>query len=220
MYDDQWYADSEANVHITNELENLSIQQPFHQENTVAVGNGAGLDIENMGLTTLSSFHSKFHLHNVLHCSSALANLLSIQKFCVDNFCYFILTSTHLFIKDLKTHVTLLEGKSENKLYPIRLQRNSLKNLQAFSTMFVIKTSTLGCPFRLGHPRADVVSRVIQKFQLPVSCHNFNKEVICHSCQLGKSKWQPFSLSNCVSTQPLQLIHSDVWTSPVQSFSG
>jgi len=220
VYDDQWYADSGANVHITNELENLSIKQPFHQEDTVAVGNGAGLAIENTGSTTLSTLHYKFHLHNVLHCPTASANLLSIQKFCADNFCYFILTSTHFFIKDLKTHVTLLEGRSENGLYPIRLPRNSPKYLQAFSAMFGIKTSTLGWHFRLGHPRTDVVSRVIQEFQLPVSCQNFNKEVICNSCQIGKSKRQPFSLSTRVSTQPLQLIHSDVWTSPVQSVSG
>jgi hypothetical protein len=68
VYDDQCYADSGANVHITNELENLSIKQPFHQKDTVAVGNGAGLAIENTGSTTLSSLHYKFHLHIVLHC--------------------------------------------------------------------------------------------------------------------------------------------------------
>jgi hypothetical protein len=39
----QWLADSGANAHITNELENLSLQQPFKGNDSVAVGNGAGL---------------------------------------------------------------------------------------------------------------------------------------------------------------------------------
>ena len=45
------------------------------------------------------------------------------------------------------------------------------------------------------------------------------KDVVCHSCQVGKSKNLPFSFSTCISTKALQLIHTDVWTSPIQSVS-
>jgi hypothetical protein len=95
--DDQWFADSGANVHITNELENLSVQQPFQNDDTVAVGNGAGLTIEHIGSSTLNSPLSlnSFHLKNVLHCPNATANLLSIQSFCHDNSCYFIFTANY-----------------------------------------------------------------------------------------------------------------------------
>ena len=97
-YDDQqWYANSGANAHITNDLENLSFKQPFQNDDSVAVGNGAGLAIENAGSTVLTSSLSKSHLKNVLHCPNAFANLLSIQKFCKDNDCYIKLTSTHFF---------------------------------------------------------------------------------------------------------------------------
>jgi hypothetical protein len=47
--DQQWLADSGANTHITNELENLTLQQPFQSDETVTVGNGASLAIENSG---------------------------------------------------------------------------------------------------------------------------------------------------------------------------
>ena len=97
-YDDQqWYADSGANAHITNDLENLNFKQPFQNDDTVAVGNGASLGIENIGSTVLTSSLSKFHLKNVLHCPNASTNLFSIQKFCNDNDRYFKLTSTHFF---------------------------------------------------------------------------------------------------------------------------
>ena len=39
----QWLADSGANAHITNQLDNLQIQQPFQPTKEVAVGNGSGL---------------------------------------------------------------------------------------------------------------------------------------------------------------------------------
>jgi hypothetical protein len=81
--DQQWFADSGANSHITNELENLSLQQqPFPGNETVAVGNGGGLAIENTGSAILHSPHSDFHLKKILHCPHAAAKLLSIQKFC------------------------------------------------------------------------------------------------------------------------------------------
>ena len=66
----------------------------------------------------------------------------------------------------------------------------------------------------------DVISHVLNQFQLPVSCSNFNKEVVCISCQMVKAMGQPFSSSNRVSTQPIELIHIDVWTSPILSISG
>jgi hypothetical protein len=55
---------------------------------------------------------------------------------------------------------------------------------------------------------------------LPISSNDFNKSVVCVSCQLGKGKRLPFSSSNRVSITPLQLIRSDVWTSPVHSVTG
>jgi hypothetical protein len=118
--DQQWLADSGANAHITNQLGNLQIQQPFQQAEEIAVGNGTGLTIENTGSTFLHTPKTTFQLQNVLHCPQASANLLSIQKFCHDNFYYFVLTSSHYFVKDLLTHATLLAGRSENGLYPMK----------------------------------------------------------------------------------------------------
>lgn len=39
-------------------------------------------------------------------------------------------------------------------------------------------------------------------------------------CQLGKHVRLPFSSSTSVSYVPFQVVHADVWTSPVTSFSG
>jgi hypothetical protein len=95
LVDDEWYADSGANAHLVPDLENLIIQQPFTGKDTVAVDNGSGLQIQNTGSTLLRTPQSKFLLTHVLHCPNVAANLLSIDRFCIDNDCFFILTSSN-----------------------------------------------------------------------------------------------------------------------------
>jgi hypothetical protein len=224
-YDEsEWFADSGANAHITNDLETLTIQQPFEGTETVAVGNGSGLTINNSGSTLVKSSNSisnsVFKLNNVLHCPKASTQLLSIQRFCKDNDCYFILTDSYFLVKDKHTKAILLAGKSENGLYPLRFQRSSLKAQHAAIALIGIRTSSLIWHYRLGHPAIDIVSRVVQSFHLPVVPFTSNKMMVCESCQLGKSKRLPFSSSNRCTSTPLHLIHTDIWTSPVASISG
>jgi hypothetical protein len=216
----QWLADSGANAHITNQLKNLQIQQPFRQKEEVAVGNGIGIQIKNTSSTLFHSPHSSFKMSNILHCPQASTNLLSIKKFCKDNFCYFILTLSHYFVKDLLTHATLLEWRSENGLYPLKLGRNLCKENKTFTVFLGIRTTSLVWHFRLRHPFLEIVNHVVKEQSLPISSYNFNKTASCASCQLGKSKRQPFHAFTHASLQPLELIHSDIWTSPVQSVSG
>lgn len=98
--DHWWFVDSGAYSHITNELENLTLQQqPFQCHELVVVGSGGSLEIENTSLAIFHSSKSQFHLRNILHCPKATTNLLSIQKLCQDNHCYFKLTPSHFFVK-------------------------------------------------------------------------------------------------------------------------
>jgi hypothetical protein len=222
--DQQWLADSGANAHITNELEHLSVQQPFKGNDSVAVGNGAGLQIENTGSTILNSENYHFHLKNILHCPQAATKLLSIQKFCQDNSCYFILTASHYFVKDIRTHAILLEGRSEHGLYPLRFRGSPLKNnnkaFPVFTALLGLKTSTDLWHARLGHSSFPIVNHVIKAHHLPISSKDINKNHFCDFCQLGKSKQLPFSPSSRISNGPLEIIHIDIWTSPIPSMSG
>jgi hypothetical protein len=75
--------------------------------------------------------------------------------------------------------------------------------------------------FRLGHSSFITVSNVIKYHHLPVLSGDLsNKKFFCDFCQLGKGKSLPFSSSNHVSISPLELIYSDLWTSPMTSLSG
>ena len=179
------------------------------------MGNGTSLTKENTGSTLFHTPKTNFQLQNVLHYPQASANLVSIEKFCHDNLCYFVLTSSHYFVKDLLTHAILLAGRSENGLYPLKFERHFQNGTKTFTAFIGIRTTSLVWHFRLGHPSLDIVNRVVKDTSLPISSFNFNKNSVCRSCQLGKCKQQHSNISNRVSKQPLDLIHSDVWTSPI-----
>jgi transposase InsO family protein len=227
-----WYLDNSANHHVTSELEKLSLQEPYQGPDSVQVGNGGGLQIAHTGSSLITTPSSQFYLSKILHCPKASANLLSIQQFCKDNHCYFILTSTHFTIKDMQTKEVLLQGPSEAGLYPIylqQLQSNKVQSKVAFLysaaflshfTAFLGVTATVETwHSRLGHPSSFALNKMIQQSLLPCTgSTKFNK--ICDSCQVSKSKKLPFPNSTRMSTQPLELIHSDVWTSPILSSSG
>ncbi|GJU32051.1 ribonuclease H-like domain-containing protein [Tanacetum coccineum] len=71
---------------------------------------------------------------------------------------------------------------------------------------------------RLGHPGSEVLRRLVSNNF--ISCNKEKPHVLCHACQLGKHVRLPFVSSNTVVTSCFDIIHSDVWTSPILSLSG
>ncbi|GKA93489.1 ribonuclease H-like domain-containing protein [Tanacetum coccineum] len=74
---------------------------------------------------------------------------------------------------------------------------------------------------RLGHPGGEVLRRLVSfnfisynKEKPPVLCH------ACHACQLGKHVRLSFVSSSTVISSCFDIIHSDVWTSPIPDLSG
>jgi hypothetical protein len=114
----EWLTDSGANAHITTDATNITALQPFNGAYTVGVGNGAGLHIKNIGSSLVLSNKSQFLLKDVLHCPNVSTNLLLINKFCLDNNCWFALTGSSFTVNDNLTGSVLLQGPSENRLYP------------------------------------------------------------------------------------------------------
>nr|GEY79756.1 ribonuclease H-like domain-containing protein [Tanacetum cinerariifolium] len=71
---------------------------------------------------------------------------------------------------------------------------------------------------RLGHPEEEVLrSLVSRQF---ISCNKEKSHHICHACQLGKLVRLPFSSSDSVVTRCFEIVHYDIWTSPIVSSGG
>jgi hypothetical protein len=71
---------------------------------------------------------------------------------------------------------------------------------------------------RLGHLGPAALSKLISSNA--ISCNKHIDDHICHACQLGRHVRLPFSVSNSRAVNPFDLIHCDLWTSPVVSVSG
>jgi hypothetical protein len=127
-------------------------------------------------------------------------------------------------VKDIWTHATLLEGRSEHGLYPLRFRGSSFtstnKTFPTFTSLLGFRTTPDVWHSRLGHSSISTVNHVIKAHHLPLTSNKINKISFCDFCQLGKSKQLPFSHSSRISTKPLELIHIDIWTSPTPSMSG
>jgi hypothetical protein len=84
----KWLADSGANAHITAEAANIQDPQLFEGVDMVGVGNGAGLNIKHFGSFVVQSTLPncpQLLLKDILLCPNASANLLSMNKFYIDN---------------------------------------------------------------------------------------------------------------------------------------
>lgn len=74
--------------------------------------------------------------------------------------------------------------------------------------------------YRLGHPPSFVLNKVFQQSKIPLTI-NHRCSSFCSSCQLGKNHRLDTSSSLTKSSEPLQLIFSDVWgPAPVTSTDG
>ena len=213
-----WYTDSGASTHITPNLANLSIHNDYDGKDQVTVGNGAGLKISHIGSSQVHNNSSNFHLSNILHCPSVSTNLLSVHQFSRDNHCFFVFDSDIFFVVDKMIGKILFRGQSENGLYPFHLRQLRNKASTHFSLIGVHVSHPIW-RHRLGHPAHPILQRIVSKHQLPLQ-GKFECNFFCDSCPLGKSSRLPFQASNSISTTPLELVHSDIWTSPHFSIKG
>ena len=62
---------------------------------------------------------------------------------------------------------------------------------------------------RLGHTSDRILNSVVKSCNISFSFNE--KSSFCNACQYGKSHSLPFTISNSFTSQPLELIHCDLW---------
>lgn len=172
---------------------------------TVTVGNGALLPVHNRASATLPTSHYPLRLNHILLCPSLVKNLLSVRRLTRDNNVSIEFDSDGFSIKAQPTKVEILRCNSTSDLYPLRPpQHLGLTSSSAPSVSL--------WHARPRHPGTPALSQLLHNF--PFHC-NKATDHNCHACRLGKHARLPFSASATTTHFPFQLVHSDVWTSPV-----
>ena len=211
-----WLLDSGASHHVTADLENLSLHSPYSGSDDVMIGDGTNLPITHTGSTHLSSPTSSFTLSNVLCVPTMQRNLISVYQFCVTNNVSVEFLPSLFFVKDLQTGAILFQGSVKDGVYEWPAFRPQSPPLLAFSTT---KTTSAIWHSRLGHPAFPILKHVLTHSHLASSA-SITSDFYCNACLCNKSHKLPFSTSTLVSTNPLQIVFSDVWTSPIVSSAG
>jgi hypothetical protein len=91
---------------------------------------------------------------------------------------------------------------SSGTLYPLQLPTSAL----------LASTSSLW------HPGHEVLSKLAHSSA--ISCNKRVRDSLCHTCQLGRHVRLPFHASLSRALCPFELLHCDLWTSPITSVSG
>jgi transposase InsO family protein len=181
---------------------------PLPLQSFITVGNGARLPVTHVAAATIPTSSSPLRLNNVLVTPSLIKNLVSVKQLTRDNNVSVEFDSLGFSVKDLASQTVILRCEGSDDLYPMRLPQH-----EAHTTS---STSVELWHDRLGHPGAASLRQVLQSFDF--QC-NKSAAHSCHRCQLGKHVRLPFSSSDTPAYFPFQLVHSDVWTSPVYSIS-
>lgn len=209
--------DTEATSRMTSSQGNLSSYFKLSKNNKIIIGNGHSVPIYGLGSTHLDNPHPPLVLNNVLHAPNLIKNLVSVRKFTTDNNVSIEFDPFGFSVKDFQTGMHIMRCESQGNLYPItnRMTKNKAKHPSTFASL-----SPSIWHNRLGHPGEHVLS-FLHKYKL-VECNNSSKlhSHFCNSCPLGKHIKLPFTNSLNNNLLPFDILHSDVWTSPVLSPTG
>ena len=115
-------------------------------------------------------------------------------------------------MKDLYSGIPLLQGQTKGDLYEWPL---TPKTVQSFFTSSTSKPTLDQWHNRLGHPSSDILKAVVSTYSIPFS--GTLSKTLCPDCSINKSHKFPYSKHTITSNRPLQVIFTDVWTSPIIS---
>ncbi|KAJ9567352.1 hypothetical protein OSB04_003318 [Centaurea solstitialis] len=211
--DNNYYMDTGASSHMSYNQGNLLSLKPCGKSKVIMVGIGALLPVSCVGDTFLPLSHTPLALKNVLVSDQMVKNLISVRRFTIDNWVSVEFDPFGFSIKDLNTGHLLHRSDSVGDLYPV-LQ--SPQPSTSSATGFVA-VSPLVWHRRLGHPGVSTFSFL--KSRNFISGSNTLLPT-CHACQLGKHCHLSFSHSTTKTSKVFELVHSDLWTSPISSLSG
>ncbi|CAA7040901.1 unnamed protein product [Microthlaspi erraticum] len=112
-----WVMDSGATHHLTTDLSNLSLHQPYLGGEEVTIADGTNLHISHTGSSQLPTLSKPLTLTDVLYVPDLKKNLISVYRLCNANRVSVEFFPASFQVKDLSTGARLLQGKTKDELY-------------------------------------------------------------------------------------------------------
>jgi hypothetical protein len=207
--------------HTTPSVGNISTLRPLASSNpsSIVVGNDSPLPITSVGDSVLPG---PFYLNNILLAPDIVQSLLSVHRLTTNNWCSMKFDPFGLSVNDLTTKNVIVRSNSTGPLYTMHLLGSLTPSSSAVAALAVVPhTLTVVAPTTwhrcLDHPGPDALFSLSRSSF--IQCTS-NKHDFCHACQLGKHTRLPFCSSSHRAEHAFDLMHLDLWTSPVISLSG
>jgi histone deacetylase 1/2 len=152
------------------------------------------------------------HLHDILVSPHIIKNLISVRRFTIDNQCSVEFDPFGLSVKDLATRNVIVRCNSSGELYSFQPPTTHPRTFAAITSPPVLWHRRLS---HLGHESLSHLAPSLHS-----ACNKSELETLCHACQLGRHVRLPFTQSNTRALKNFDLIHCDLWTSPIASVTG
>jgi hypothetical protein len=159
-----------------------------------------------------------FYLNDVLSTPDLVPSLLYVHRFTRDNSYSMEFDPFGLSVKDLATRHVLARYDSTGPLYTLPLPTMTAPTSRVVPYALAAAASSTSWHRLLGHPGLDVLSKLSSNSA--ITCPPGRDDSLYYACQLDQHVRLPFPSSFSRSVQPFDLIHCDLWTSPVLSVSG
>ncbi|KAJ9535722.1 hypothetical protein OSB04_un001122 [Centaurea solstitialis] len=207
------YMDTGASGH----MEQPGMTSPFIfntcTNKQIVVGNGTTIPVIGQGNKTLPPPFPPLKLNNILYAPNLIKNLISVRRLTTDNLLSIEFDPFGFLVKDLKTKEPILRCNSSGDLYP--LTTNFIKPPSKPIALAAVTQDRWHQ--RLGHPGKSLLHSLKSSSFIDFSKPN---NTLCQSCVFGKSVKLPFYDSMNKTHLPFDIIHSNLWTSPVLSTGG
>uniref|UniRef100_A0A803QC77 Integrase catalytic domain-containing protein n=1 Tax=Cannabis sativa TaxID=3483 RepID=A0A803QC77_CANSA len=142
------------------------------------------------GLYVLEQFSQESKKARVQQCESSGYSPTALS--CSSHFSLHNVINDHLCNT---THINKENVVPINVCNPTVLQTNTKNHVNIWHT-------------KLDHPSRTVLAKILPHVPHIGTIHQLE---FCHACQLGKSHKQPFPSIDTKATQPLELVHTDLW---------
>nr|GEW23704.1 ribonuclease H-like domain-containing protein [Tanacetum cinerariifolium] len=210
--DPVWNIDTGASSHLADNTVILTSFSNSSMYPSVFIGNCHSIPFTHIGHSFLHTSSKPLHLNHILVTPYIIKNLISVRQFTRDNDVSVKCDAYGFSIKDYQTRRLLLRCDSTGDLYPVTQQPSSQ------TLVVLLSFSSTTWHRRLGHQGDDVLCRLESRNL--ISCRKSKLTTMCHACQLGKHAKLPFYTSESSVDSVFEIIHSDIWTSPIPSESG
>jgi hypothetical protein len=205
-----WVLDSGASFHMTSNHSKLASSKPVPDGDSVQTVDGTLCHITHEG----SLCNSHFTVPNIFFVPELSMNLLSVDQI-IDHSCFVGFDDSSCLVQDHRTGDVIGTGrhrKSAPRLYildTLHLPSSTTSPAPVLSTASVFTPSFAQWHHRLGHLCGSRLSTLIKSGCLGHT--SVKSSFPCKGCKLGKQIKLPYFSSDSHSTEPFDLIHSDVW---------